>query len=172
MEMISLFRETQTVREFADKPLPRELVMGILEDAIWAPNHRFREPWRFIYAEGEGKKKLAATIDAHQHERLVNTMNEAPLCLIVTAKTNKDKKVASDDFAAVCCLIQNIQLLGWAHGVGMAWDLADYSGWTKFQERVGIQENERIAGILTLGFFEQNPAKPAPIDIRDKVEVW
>ena len=123
--MISLFRETRAIREFTDEPVPRPIIMSILDDAIWAPNHRFREPWRFIYAEGDGKQKLVASIDWKQHPRLVNTIIQAPLCLIVTAKTSNDEHIASEDFAAVCCLIQNIQMLSWAHGLGMTWNLGD-----------------------------------------------
>lgn len=172
MNMISLFQDTRAVRDFTDEPVPRHIIMSILDDAVWAPNHRFREPWRFIYAEGDGKQKLAAGIDWKQHPRLVNTIDQAPLCLIVTAKMNKDEHMATEDFAAVCCLIQNIQLLSWAHGLGMTWDLGDFRGWTEFMKLAGIEENERIAGILSIGFFAPIPEKAALIELNDKVEVW
>ncbi|MGG4492954.1 nitroreductase family protein [Brevibacillus reuszeri] len=102
----------------------------------------------------------------------MNTIIQAPLCLIVTAKTSNDEHIASEDFAAVCCLIQNIQMLSWAHGLGMTWNLGDYSGWTEFMNLAGIQENERIAGILSMGFFAPKPEKAVPIELSDKIEVW
>ncbi len=60
MSILSLFRETREVRQFAERPVFRELILSILEDAVWAPNHKLREPWRFIYADGTAKQKLTA----------------------------------------------------------------------------------------------------------------
>lgn len=54
----------------------------------------------------------------------------------------------------------------------MTWNLGDYSGWTEFMNLAGIQENERIAGILSMGFFAPKPEKAVPIELSDKIEVW
>jgi len=54
----------------------------------------------------------------------------------------------------------------------MTWNLGNYSDWTEFMKLAGIEENERIAGILSIGFFAPIPEKAAPIELNDKVEVW
>ena len=35
------------------------IIQDMLENANWAPTHRFTEPWRFNVFKGEGIKKLA-----------------------------------------------------------------------------------------------------------------
>lgn len=172
MSIVSLFRETREVRQFSDRSVDRELILSMLDDAVWAPNHKLREPWRFIYAEGAAKVRLADAVDARQHPRLVETLTQAPVALIVTSPVNKDERTDSDDFAAVCCLIQNIQMLGWAKGLGMAWELADYSSCAELLQLAGVRDDERIAGILGLGFFDSLPEKPAAAPLNDRLEIW
>jgi nitroreductase len=172
MSILSLFREAREVRRFSDRPVSREVILSILEDAVWAPNHKLREPWRFIYAEGAAKIKLTDSVDARKHPRLVDTLTQAPVVLIVTSPVNPDERIDSDDFGAVCCLIQNVQMLGWAQGLGMAWELADYSACEELLALAGVRSDERIAGILGLGFFDSLPEKPAVSGLDDRLEIW
>lgn len=41
----------RTVWQFRAAPIPREAVELLLEAAVWAPNHRMTEPWRFFILE-------------------------------------------------------------------------------------------------------------------------
>jgi nitroreductase len=41
--------EPQNDLRFEERPVPQALVLELLNHAVWAPNHRLREPWRFIY---------------------------------------------------------------------------------------------------------------------------
>ncbi|MGO4887353.1 nitroreductase family protein [Anaerobacillus sp. MEB173] len=50
-----------------------DLILELLNDAIWAPNHGLREPWRFVVFQGEGKKKFA---DAVIHESFSREQRE------------------------------------------------------------------------------------------------
>ena len=174
MNIHPLFREVRMVRQFDNQPIPHNIILEVLDDAVWAPNHRLREPWRFIYMEGESKEKLVAAVTSGRHIQLAETIAEAPAAMIVTVKTNKDNHIASDDFAAACCLIHNIQLLGWARGLGMHWDLADYSDCSELHSLAQIGADERIAGILALGFFDQNTLRnPSTRNmLENKIEVW
>ncbi|MBS4209325.1 nitroreductase [Bacillus sp. FJAT-50079] len=171
MNMLPLFEETRPIQYFADKPVPQSLILSILEEAVWAPNHKFREPWRMILAKGERKQKLALTLDPDKHGQLQQTIAAAPVCLVITAKKNEDKYISDDDFAAVCCLIQNIQLLGWANQLGMIWQLADYTDCVDFLSILGIQSDERIVGVLCLGYFDQLPEKTAALGAH-QITTW
>jgi len=174
MSVSSLFREVHSVRQFLRTPVPRSFILDILEDAVWAPNHRLREPWRFIYADGDKKKQLAETVTSVRHAQLAATINEAQGVLIVTAKTNKDAHIASDDFAAACCLIHNLRLLAWAKGLGTHWDLADYADSPHLYTLAGINaDEERIAGILPLGFRHlEQPVKADRSLPESRIEIW
>ncbi|RXZ82279.1 nitroreductase [Paenibacillaceae bacterium] len=172
MSSISFFKEVYAPLHFDGRPVGRDLVLSILDDAVWAPNHRLREPWRFICAENEAKEKLIRTLNGSQHAKLANMLSEAPLVLIVTAKINKDDYITNDDFAAACCLIQNIQLLGWNYGLGMVWELADYTNCPALLAAADVQAEERIAGIIGLGYFNQTSGMSNVPSREIKLEVW
>ena len=36
---------------FTDQPVPRDALDRMLDTAVWAPNHRLTEPWRFFILE-------------------------------------------------------------------------------------------------------------------------
>lgn len=163
MNSISFFLEVGSVRHFAATSVSRGLVEQLLEDAVWAPNHRLREPWRFIYADGEAKRKLSEAIDGNKQPALADILTQSPAVLIVTSKLNSDEHASREDFAAACCLIQNFRLLAWAHELGLSWELGDYSGCPQLLAQAGIQADERIAGILGLGHIETSPSSETPV---------
>src|SRR6202035_950180 len=49
------------------KIIPEEIILELLENANWAPNHKNTEPWRFIVFTGNGLKKLA-TYQANRYK--------------------------------------------------------------------------------------------------------
>ncbi|RIE00695.1 nitroreductase family protein [Cohnella faecalis] len=110
-----LIRDRRTVRQFREDPVPQLLITKLLDIACWAPNHGFREPWRFIQYRGEARRTFAesvvATFSAEEKEkngdrRLAYYM-DIPVHLIVVAKEDPRAKQREEDFAAVCCWIQN-----------------------------------------------------------------
>jgi hypothetical protein len=51
---VSIYRALYTRRmawKFKDEPVPREAIERMLDVAVWAPNHRLTEPWRFFVLE-------------------------------------------------------------------------------------------------------------------------
>lgn len=56
--MSQLIIERRTIKKFKEESIPTELLSELLEVASWAPNHKLREPWRFIIYNGEGREVL------------------------------------------------------------------------------------------------------------------
>lgn len=120
-------------------------ILETLNLAVWAPNDGLREPWRFIYVTGH--ESVAKLQPSH--------MNPSPSFLIVLAKKEADPHKQEEDYAAVCCLIQNFQLL------------ANYKGWYVrrtvpewiYEQRLPIplkiDPKERIVAVLEIGAAEQ-----------------
>jgi nitroreductase len=52
--LAELIRTRRTVGAFTAQPIPADLIMTLLETAVWAPNHRLTEPWRFVMMTGAG----------------------------------------------------------------------------------------------------------------------
>lgn len=57
MSVAKTIRDRRSIRTFNRTPVSRELVFQLLNDAVWAPNHGLREPWRFVFVENESGKE-------------------------------------------------------------------------------------------------------------------
>jgi nitroreductase len=57
-----LLRSRRSVRRFKPDPLPRELVMRLIEAAITAPSASNKQPWKFFVVES--RARIAAMADA------------------------------------------------------------------------------------------------------------
>ena len=58
----NVIKERRSVRTFTDKTVEKDLLIELLNDATWAPNHKHREPWNCKLYIGEGRKKLVDAV--------------------------------------------------------------------------------------------------------------
>ncbi|MDF1666454.1 MAG: nitroreductase family protein, partial [Planctomycetota bacterium] len=59
----SIMESRRSVRSFASKPVPKELVTELLEAAVTAPSASNKQPWRFLVLQSQSlKDQLAETI--------------------------------------------------------------------------------------------------------------
>ncbi|MEC1262707.1 nitroreductase [Bacillus swezeyi] len=162
-------RNRRTIRKFKQDPVPKEMVIELLEDAVYAPNHRLTEPWRFIYIGSEsGKKKHADNLKAAFKELKPNMKEEqiqkfrehilsVPAFLFVMMKEDENERIRKDDFAAVSCLIQNFQLLAWEKGIGMVWKSGEVLYSQTLHQLMGLHSDERVAALLQIGYPAEIP---------------
>ena len=52
MQIQSCVRKRRTIRKFLSKPVPRELIETLIEDALWAPSWGNTQPWEFMVVTG------------------------------------------------------------------------------------------------------------------------
>ncbi|MCS7460403.1 nitroreductase [Paenibacillus doosanensis] len=186
MSIAKTIRERRSIRTFNRTPVPRELVIQLLNDAVWAPNHGLREPWRFIYVDSEdGKVRLVDLITAASgslkryrllppklKEFMRNRLLEIPAHLIVVTKEEKNEHKRDEDFAAVCCLMQNLQLVGWEQRLGMIWSTIEFIFNPEFRDGLGVRKDERIVGILHMGYFDKVPRPKPRTPAEKKLTIW
>jgi len=171
MSIATTIRERRSIRQFRDQQVSVDLILQLLNDAVWAPNHGMREPWRFILVEREEAKgkmadlileglshlKRVKLIPAKLKQLMKRKMIQIPANLIVVMSEDKDEHKREEDYAAVCCLIQNFQLLAWEQEVGMIWSTMEFIRSPSFCRGVGIQPNERIVGVMHMGYYDKAP---------------
>lgn len=64
-DLAELMRSRRSVRRYQSSPVPRELLLQMLEAARWAPSPHGRQPWRFvILTRQEVKARLAEQMGA------------------------------------------------------------------------------------------------------------
>jgi nitroreductase len=145
MKLSELEEDLGSPSDFLDRPVSQELILELLNHAVWAPNDGLREPWRFIFA------------DNHNVKLMQGLQEHAPAYLLVLVKEEADHHKREEDFAAVYCLIQNFRLLAYEQGLGVRSTLHDWMYDRSRAETFGVLDNERIAAVLELGYAAEQP---------------
>ncbi|OBR69303.1 nitroreductase [Paenibacillus oryzae] len=165
-------RERRTVNQFKPDPVPRSLMLELLESAGWAPFHSLREPWRYILFEGDGRKVFSdAVLSTYTEEkrkqlgeRVANVYcHEVPLHLLVLIEEEPRPKEWEEALCAASTLIHNLQLLAWEQGIGLVWKTNDYNWDPRFRAAAGVKPGQKVVGTLHLGYFDpEKLRRPRP----------
>jgi len=133
-------RQRRTIKQFLPQPVPRAVIQELLDLAIWAPNHRLTEPWRFYVLDGDALNKLGAIASDITVEKLTGsgveiaaatrkgeeaaaTWSAVPALLYVTTLRDENPEIDEENYGAVCCAIQNFALAAHAAGIGTSWSM-------------------------------------------------
>ncbi|MFJ8236519.1 nitroreductase [Ureibacillus sp. NPDC094379] len=158
----------RSIKKFNGQPVDREDLMNIINDAVWAPNHKNREPWRLVVASEENFEKIQnvlrdTTIPNWQtlsNEEVANKMQKFTTpgaYVFVVVPEDVRQKQRLEDFGAASTFIQNIQLLAWDYGIGSCWKTPDFLDDPKFRDKLGVKQGERMIAMLQLGYFDELP---------------
>ncbi|GLC88041.1 nitroreductase family protein [Lysinibacillus piscis] len=168
MSIRDAIRERRSIKQFNGQPVARQEFMAIIDDAVWAPNHGNREPWRLVVACEEQLpalhellrdlaipkwQELSSEALAKQMEKF--TLAGAYAFVIVPEDVRQKERL--EDYAAASIFIQNIQLLAWEKGIGSCWKTPAFLDNPKFREALKVQAGERVIAMLQLGHFDETP---------------
>ena len=69
-QVSELIRKRRSIfpKSYNGKPISREIVQEVLENANWAPTHKMTEPWRFKVMAGGGLERLSQFLSAYYKE--------------------------------------------------------------------------------------------------------
>jgi nitroreductase len=135
------------IRRYAERPVPEEVLVRILDAGRLAGSARNRQPWRFVATESrELKEQLAETVYEPGNVR------SAAVVVAIVGKGSLD----------VGRCMQNMLLAAWNEGVGSC-----PNGMTdpeRTAELLGLGEGEEVAIVLTFGYptFEPHPERRSP----------
>ncbi len=156
----------RTVGRFRAEHPARELVLTAIESAVWAPNHRKTEPWRFTLLGPQAVRAVvelntacvAAKKGDEEAAKKRKQWSAVPGWLVVNCVMSPDPLQNEEDYAACCCAIQNLMLTLWSRGVGTKWSTGNVTRDPRFAEIVGFDlAVERVAGLLWYGYPEVVP---------------
>jgi len=156
MELSLVIKQRRTIKDFTEQSVPDELLEQSLEAGLWAQNHRLTQPWRFTILGPVTKDKLAADFPK---------IASKPTIVAVSCLRSKNAEQEREDYAAVACAVQNIQLEAWNLGLGMQWSSGPMATGAHLFELLNINpEQEFMVGLLFFGFPlevpEARPRKP------------
>jgi nitroreductase len=166
------------------KKIPDEIVLQMLENANWAPNHKNTEPWRFVIFKGDGLKKLATFQAESYRTNAKNNFREdkyqklltTPLCcshvLSIGMKRSREVSIPeTEELAAVACAVQNLYLSTVAYGLGGYWSTGGVTYTQGVKPFFGLDEADRLLGFFYLGYIQTPPGKGSRKPIGEKI-VW
>lgn len=160
--------QRRSIKLFNGQPVEREALLSIMDDAVWAPNHQLRQPWRFIVACGKELDDLYSVLkefalpkwkelsEEDLEKQMKKFTNPGGYVFVVVPEDARQKE-RLEDYAAASMLVQNIQLLAWDRGIGSCWKTPGYLDNPLFRKALGIQPGERIISMLQVGYFDEMP---------------
>ncbi len=162
---------------YNDKKISKEILEEILENANWAPTHRFTEPWRFKVFQGEALEKLGAFL-AEAYKAIMSEEKFSPMkykktkqkpvksaCVIaICMQRDPEARVPEwEELAATAAAVQNMWLTCAAHGIGAYWSSPKTI--EHATEFLSLSEGEKCIGFFYMGYSDlPNPeGKREPI---------
>ena len=167
--------------EFSDVVPSRESLQRMLDAAVWAPNHRLTNPWRFFVLEKGGEKRAEVAQLAYDHlfarsgnhenadgsrQRVLNS----PALVYVYSVPGDSEEMTQENYAAACCAVQNLLLAAVAEGLAGDWSTGNTTRHPGLAETLGGESDWTMVGALFIG----QPARPSA-SVRapaDEVTSW
>ena len=154
--------------EFTDDVPPRESMERMIDAAIWAPNHRLTNPWRFFVLEKGGVKRDEVAQLAYDNifERSGNHDNangsrqrvlDAPALIYVYSVPGDREDLTQENYAAACCAVQNLLLAAVAEGLAGDWSTGNTTRHPRLAETLGGEADWTMVGALFIG----QPSRPS-----------
>ncbi len=165
---------------FRGTPVPDADLRHVLELAIWAPNHKFTEPWRFTvlpkrsFAELWDAVHAAADTDKARSKlhKLKDIVDGAGAAIAVRQVRSPDHPERDhEDYAACAIACQHIQLGAWERGWASYWTTSPGFVGGSLTQFWQTAEDEALVGVIFLG----EPVLDMPAVRRnsvDSVAVW
>lgn len=187
-ELNSLIKNRRSIfpKDYTGEKVDDAIIQQMLENANWAPTHKFTEPWRFIVYSGEGRKKLAelqaavykqktekdGTYKEERYQNLLVKPFESSHIILVYMKRDEKKSVPEvEELGAVFCAVQNIYLTATAYGVGCYLSTGGVTFFEESNAAFGLSPEDRIIGFLNVGVPKNTNQVSRRNPVEEKV-VW
>ncbi|HKK16439.1 MAG TPA: nitroreductase [Gammaproteobacteria bacterium] len=157
-----LISQRRTIHDFKPEPVPdRQAVIDAIHIARWAPNHHLTEPWH-IYLLGQESKDAIISLNTEMLRKSKGEEVAArkqlrwstiPGWLVITCDRSADPLQEREDYAACCCLVQNLMLVMWEKEIGMKWSTGPVIHDERFYDLLWIDPAaEKVVGLFWYGY--------------------
>lgn len=196
LNLLNVFRNRRSVKEYLSKEISKELLFRILEAGRWAPSAHNAQPWRFIIIQNSAtKQKLAKAMATRwnndmskngmpkeQRESLIKAsvkrFENAPV-IIVACLTMKDMDEYPDAqrkkieyvlaVQSVAAAIENMLLAAQGEGLGACWFCAPLFCEDIVRKTLRIPKHVDPQALITLGYPADKPKPPPRKPLEDIV---
>lgn len=157
------FRRTN-LRMDRDRAVPTEMLNTLMSLAVWAPNHRLTEPWRFAVFAGAARQRLGEVTAEFQERsgmsdptKLDKTRGKflrAPVVVLVASESDPaaSSEMQAEDRDAVAAGVQNMLLGATAHRLGSYWSSGAVCQSPEVRTMAGFAEHATVVAAVYLGW--------------------
>jgi nitroreductase len=167
-EVNELIRKRRSVfqNQYSGARVDDAVVRQMIENAIWAPNHKLTEPWHFVVYTGEGIQRLAkAQSDlykkvteadgTYKEDRFQNLLTKPALSshiIVVGMKRDAKKSLPEwEELGAVFCAIENMYLTATAYGAGCYLSTGGVTNFEDAKALFGLGADDKLLGFMHVG---------------------
>ncbi len=166
-EVTAIIRDRRTIypEQYSTRKIHKEQIELLLNNAVWAPTHGMTQPWRFIVFRDNALNDLSEALgsiylseipkEKQLDSKLGKLMSRSKMASAVIAiiLDREDSIIPEeDDFAAISCAVQNMHLTATAQGIGAFWSTPGIMKSKRFNEFLGLKEEQRCIGLFYLGY--------------------
>lgn len=159
-------RRSVFISQFTGERVKDDIILQMLENANWAPTHRFTEPWRFKVFVDEGRQRLADFQSEmyKKHTQLNNTFQQkkyeglkskpliASHIIAIGMKRSPENVIPEiEEIASVASAVQNMQLTAASYGLGCYWGTGGVTYIPEAKSFFDLTEQDRLMGFLYVG---------------------
>lgn len=151
MDALEAIAGRYSTREFAQTPVPQDVIERIVDAGRLAPTARNVQPWHFVVVTDAGTRKRIAELADYG-----KFIAQAPVCACVFCQ---DTKYYLEDG---CAATQNMLIAATALGVQSCWVAGDkkpYCG--TIAAMLGVPAGHKLVAMVVLG-YEARKGKPTP----------
>ena len=149
-----------------DQPVPREAIDRMLATAVWAPNHRVTEPWRFFLMEKDSplRKRIAQVAyegtakdpeNQRRAEKYYGDILSPAVLMFVYSVPGDNEEVTRENYASTVCAMHNIALAGHAEGLSVTWETGRISRVAGIQEALGAGPDWSVVAMVSIGYPDE-----------------
>lgn len=167
-EISRLIRSRRSVfpAQYSGEVIKKEVIEEILENANWAPTHKFSEPWRFTVFTGDGLARLASfmsdlyrqvsnadgTFDKAKYQKLKTKPLLASHIISIGMKRDEQERLPEvEEIEAVACAVQNMYLTATALGIGCYWGSGGITYFEEAKTFFDLGEKDKLLGFMYFG---------------------
>ncbi|NLE60633.1 MAG: nitroreductase family protein [Planctomycetes bacterium] len=150
MEALRTLAARRSVRRFKSQPVPRDVILRLIDAARLAPTARNVQPWEFVVVTNPNRlRQLASSTD---HGKFIS---DAPVCIVVLSR---DTKYFLEDCSAATT---NLLLAAAAQDLGACWVAGDKKPYaSQIVSLCGAPPELKLVSLVAIGYPNETPSPP------------
>jgi nitroreductase len=149
MDALEALKTRRSVRKYADKPIPKNILEEIVDCARLAATAINIQPWEFVVVTDKAKLKEIA--EATDHGRFIA---DAGACVVILSK---ETKYYLEDCSAAT---QNVLVAARALGLGSCWVAGDKKAYAEtVPGMIGCGDDLKLVSLIPLGYADEPQEK-------------